>query len=89
MALRALRTSVGGLAGQIASLCTSARGRTVGKHVTSSSAVLCLGGSLFKVKEYQNLLVEVIDSFGQRFEQVVFVEDACKEGALALAQLSP
>jgi hypothetical protein len=89
MALRALRTSIGGLAEQIASLCTSARGEAEAKQVSSSSAILCLGGSLFKVNEYQNLLVETLESHGQRFEQVVFVEDACKESALGLAKLSP
>lgn len=88
-ALRALRISVGGLAKQIASLCSGPAVKPSGKRISSASAILCLGGSLFKVLEYRDLLVEELGACGQKFEQVVYVEDACKEGALGLAKLFP
>ncbi|PVF94581.1 hypothetical protein CPB86DRAFT_876273 [Serendipita vermifera] len=93
-ALKALRTSVGGLATQIAGLCVKSghdaqySGETSrGRRVVASSAVLCLGGSLFKVADYRDLLLEELVAQGHTFEQVVYVDDACREGALGLAKL--
>ncbi|KAG8837140.1 hypothetical protein FRB91_008305 [Serendipita sp. 411] len=88
-ALRALRTSLGGLAAQISSLCVGqddSRNR-VGKKVTASTTVLCLGGSLFGVEDYRKLLLEELQLLGYSFPHVVFVSDAAQEGALGLAKL--
>ncbi|KAG8782596.1 hypothetical protein FRC16_002591 [Serendipita sp. 398] len=88
-ALRALRTSLGGLAAQISSLCVGqddSRSR-VGKRVTASTTVLCLGGSLFGVEDYRKLLLEELQLLGYSFPHVVFVSDAAQEGALGLAKL--
>lgn len=88
-AIRALRTSLGGLAKQVSSLCTGAGVRPSSKRISAPSAVLCLGGSLFKVNEYRELFIEELETYGQRFGQVVYIEDACKGGALGLAKLFP
>jgi hypothetical protein len=88
-ALRALRNSVNGLARQVSSICVPPNADSsykVGRRVPASSSLLCLGGSLFKIPEYRSLLIEELNSMGQSFGQVVYVEDACKAGALGLAK---
>lgn len=87
LALRALRISVGGLAKQISSLCSKPGGTVEGRRVSAASSILCLGGSLFKVEGYRNLLVEELAVLGHRFEEITYVEDAAREGALGLAKL--
>ncbi|KAG8808240.1 hypothetical protein FRC17_004036 [Serendipita sp. 399] len=88
-ALRALRTSVSGLAAQILSLCRreSDPQTNVGRRVAVNTTVLCLGGSLFGVGDYRDLLLEELSSIGLCFPHVVFVSDAAQEGALGLAKL--
>lgn len=90
-ALNALRTSARGLAEQISLLCHKASENSSStpnsKRVTASAAVLCLGGSLFKVDSYRNILLEELQALGQVFQQIVYVDDASEQGALGLAKL--
>jgi N-acetylglucosamine kinase-like BadF-type ATPase len=90
-ALDVLRKSARGLAEQISSLCHKpARNSTSapnGKRVTASAAVLYLGGSLFKEDSYRNILLEELQALGQVFQQIVYVDDPSKQGALVLAKL--
>lgn len=88
-AIRALRVSVGGLAKQVASLCTS-EGESIHPHkrsVAAKTSILALGGSLFGVREYRELFIDALEDIGQSFVSVVYVEDAARDGALALAKL--
>jgi len=89
-AIRALRVSVGGLAKQVASLCTSGGEpiHTRKKSVAAKTSILALGGSLFGVPKYRELLVDELKDIGQSFASVVYVEDAARDGALGLAKLS-
>lgn len=89
-ALRALRVSVGGLAKQVACLCTS-EGESIHprkQSVVAKTSILALGGSLFGVPRYRELLIDELKDIGQSFASVVFVEDAARDGALGLAKQS-
>jgi hypothetical protein len=89
-ALRALRLSVGGLAKQVASLCI-AEGEAKNprkRSVAAKTSVLALGGSLFGVPKYRELLIEELKGVGQSFASVVYVDDPARDGALGLAKLS-
>jgi hypothetical protein len=88
-AIRALRVSVGGLAKQAASLCTSAgESAHPGKRtVAAKTSILVFGGSLFGVLRYRELFVDELKDIGQSFASVVYVEDAAGDGALGLAKL--
>lgn len=88
-AIRALRVSVGGLAKQVASLCTS-EGESIHprkRSVPAKTSILTLGGSLFSVPRYRELLIDELKAMGQSFALVVYVEDAAGDGALGLAKL--
>ena len=88
-AIRALRVSVGGLAKQVASLCTS-EGEPINprrRSVAAKASILALGGSLFGVPKYRELLIGELKSIGQSFASVLYVEDAARDGALGLAKL--
>lgn len=88
-AIRALRVSVGDLAKQVASLCTSA-GESIQprkRSVAAKTSILALGGSLFGVPRYRELFIEELKAIGPRFASVVYVEDAARDGALGLAEL--
>jgi hypothetical protein len=89
-AIRALRVSVRGLAKQVASICTS-EGEPIHprkRSVTAKTSILALGGSLFGVPRYRELLIDELEDIGQSFASVVYVEDAARDGALGLAKLS-
>ena len=89
-ALRALRVSVRGLAKQVASICTSGGEPTSPRKrsVAAKTSILALGGSLFGVPRYRELLIDELKDIGQSFASVVYVEDAARDGALGLAKLS-
>jgi hypothetical protein len=90
IAIRVLRVSVGGLAKQVASLCTS-EGEAIHprkQSVAANTSILALGGSLFSVPRYRELLTDELRDIGQSFASVVYVEDAARDGALGLAKLS-
>lgn len=80
--------SVGGLARQVASLCTP-EGESIHprrRSIAAKTSILALGGSLFGVPKYRELFFDELKVIGPEFASVVYVGDAARDGALSLAK---
>lgn len=86
-AQRILRITASGLADQIAMLCIGPKEdlNMKPRGVVAGNAVLCFGGSLVGVNEYQALVVDELKARGYIFRCVEFVEDLAQLGATGLA----